>query len=186
MRLSEWAKSIGMSRLAAYRMFKAGTLPVKSQQMPTGRIYVFPEPVREQTVCIYARVSSADQKADLDRQVARLSEHAAQNHMVVSEVVRETGSGLNGNRKKLERVLRKTDSHLLVEHRDRLCRFGFDYLAAALAQDGREIYVTDSQEVADDIVRDLHEVIVSLCARLYGKRAAKNRAQRALEAAQND
>ena len=60
-------------------------------------------------------------------------------------------------------------------------RFGIEYVEAALAASGRSLVVIDPEELKDDIVRDLHEVIVSLCARLYGKRAAKNRAKRAIE-----
>ncbi len=73
---------------------------------------------------------------------------------------------------------------IVVEHRDRLMQFGFEYVQAALAAQGRQIVVVDDAEVTDDIVRDLREVIVSLCARLYGKRSAKNRAQQALAAIQ--
>jgi len=71
-----------------------------------------------------------------------------------------------------------------VEHRDRLMRFGFEYVEAALAASGRKLIVVDETEVTDDIVRDVHEVLVSMCARLYGKRAAANRAKRAMEAMQ--
>jgi len=63
-------------------------------------------------------------------------------------------------------------------------RFGIEYVEAALAASGRSLVVIDPEELKDDIVRDLHEVIVSLCARLYGKRAAKNRAKRAIETLQ--
>jgi putative resolvase len=62
-------------------------------------------------------------------------------------------------------------------------RFGIEYVEAALAAQGRKLLVIDPDEMKNDIVRDLHEVIVSLCARLYGKRSAKNRAKRAIEAA---
>ncbi len=62
-------------------------------------------------------------------------------------------------------------------------RFGIEYVEAALAAQGRKLMVIEPDEMKDDIVRDLHEVIVSLCARLYGKRSAKNRAKRAVEAA---
>jgi putative resolvase len=66
----------------------------------------------------------------------------------------------------------------------RLMRFGFEYVEAALAAQGRRVVVIDGGEITDDIVGDLQEVIVSLCARLYGKRAAKNRAKKAIEAMQ--
>lgn len=69
-----------------------------------------------------------------------------------------------------------------MEHRDRLARFGVEYLEAALAAQGRRLVVVDSAEVTDDLVRDMVEVLTSFCARLYGRRSAKRRAQAALVA----
>jgi predicted site-specific integrase-resolvase len=71
---------------------------------------------------------------------------------------------------------------ILVEHRDRLARFGFEYIEASLSAQGRRLVVVEPSEMDDDILRDLHEVIVSLCGRIYGKRAAKNKADKAIEA----
>ena len=71
---------------------------------------------------------------------------------------------------------------IVVEHRDRLVRFGFEYLDATLAASGRRIIVIEKEELSDDIVRDMTEVLTSMCARLYGKRSAKNKAKKALEA----
>ena len=72
---------------------------------------------------------------------------------------------------------------IIVEHRERLMRFGIEYVEAAMAAQGRTLLVIDPDEINDDIAGDLHEAIVSLCARLYGKGSARNRAKRALEAA---
>ena len=72
-----------------------------------------------------------------------------------------------------------------MEHRDRFCRFGSEYVEAALAAQGREL-VVDSAEVDADLVRDMTEILTSMCARLYGKRAAANRARRAVDAAVAD
>lgn len=132
---------------------------------------------------LYARVSSADQKSDLDRQIARLAVFAAENKMRVTEVVKEVGSGLNGHRRGLMRVLRNPKfKTVVVEHRDRLMRFGFEYVDATLNAQGRNVLVMDSTEVKDDLVRDVTEVLTSLCARLYGRRSAANRAKKALDA----
>jgi putative resolvase len=184
MKLSAWAKSQGLSYRGAYRMWKAGQLPVPAEQLPTGTIIVHPPVVgTEGGVALYARVSSADQKPDLERQVARLAVYAAENSLRVTEVIKEVGSGLNGHRHRLMRLLRTPAvTTLVVEHRDRLMRFGFEYVESALSAQGRRIVVIDSTEVHDDLVRDVTEVLTSLCARLYGRRAAANRAQRALEA----
>jgi putative resolvase len=128
-------------------------------------------------------VSSHDQRADLDRQVAGLTDWATSNGHVVGEVVSEVGSGLNGNRPKLRRILSDPSaSVVVVEHRDRLARFGVEHLEAALSAQGRKVIVTDQGETADDLVRDMIEVLTSMCARLYGRRGARNRAMRAVTA----
>ena len=156
-----------------------------AEQLPTGTVIVHPpSSVVEGGAALYARVSSNDQKRDLDRQIARLSEFAALHHLTVIEVVKEIGSGLNGHRRAMLRILRNPAVRtVVVEHRDRLMRFGFEYVEAALLAQGRTLTVIEPEETKDDIVGDLHEVIVSLCARLYGKGSAKNRAKRAIEAA---
>ena len=72
-----------------------------------------------------------------------------------------------------------------LEHRDGLARFGVEYLAAALAAHGRRIVVVEEGETTDDLVRDMIEVLTSFCARLYGRRGARNRAMRAVTATKN-
>lgn len=136
---------------------------------------------------LYVRVSSHDQRADLDRQVARLTEWATGQGMAVSEVVTEVGSGMNGRRKKLARLLSDSAATtIVVEHRDRLARFGVEHLEAALSAQGRKIVVVDDGEVEDDLVHDMTEVLTSFCARLYGRRGARNRAEKALRCAKDD
>ena len=133
---------------------------------------------------MYARVSSADQRSDLDRQVARVTEWATGQGLVVSRVVTEVGSALNGDREKFLALLRdRAVQTVVVEHRDRFARFGAEYVEAALAAQGRRLLVVDPAEVDDDLVRDVTEILTSLCARRYGRRAAANRARRAVEAA---
>ncbi|ORB61090.1 IS607 family transposase, partial [Mycobacterium shinjukuense] len=102
-------------------------------------------------------------------------------------VVTEVGSGLNGKRPKLRRMLSDPDAKVIVvEHRDRLARFGVEHLEAVLAAQGRRIVVADPGETTDDLVRDMIEVLTSMCARLYGRRGARNRAMRALAAAKRN
>ena len=150
-------------------------------QLSTGTVVV--ETPQANGVALYARVSSDDQKADLDRQLARLTEYAIAHKLVIVDAVKEVGSGLDGHRKGLVRLLQNPQVQtILVEHRDRLMSFGFDYVESALASNRRKLMVIDAEELNDDIVRDLHEVIVSMCARLYGKRSAANRAKKAMEA----
>ena len=116
-------------------------------------------------VVVYARVSSHDQRWDLDRQVARL----------------------NGTRPKLARVLSDPDARVIVvKHRDRLARFGVEHLEAALSGQGRRIVIADPGEATDDLVRDIIDVLTSMCARLYGRRGARNGAMRAITATRRD
>lgn len=186
MNLAVWAERNGVARVTAYRWFHAGLLPVPARK--AGRlILVDDQPAdrsRRARTAVYARVSSADQKPDLDRQVARVTAWATTEQIAVDKVVTEVGSALNGHRRKFLALLRDPSvERIVVEHRDRFCRFGSEYVEAALAAQGRELVVVDSAEVDDDLVRDMTEILTSMCARLYGKRAAQNRAKRALAAA---
>ena len=168
-------------------MHRDGRLPPELQveQLPNGRYYVVAPPQNEGRCVVYARVSSGDQKEDLDRQVGRVVEWATQQGCRPDEVVKEIGSGLNGNRRRLRRLVADhTVGTIVVEHRERLSRFGFEYLEAALSGRGARILVMEDNELEDDLVRDVTEVMTSLCARLYGRRSARRRAERALAAAQ--
>lgn len=186
MKLSTWAKKQGISYRTAWRWFKTGMLPVPHKQLPSGTI-IINEPESRYFVAIYARVSSNDQKKDLDRQVARLVTFANANGWSVSQTVTEIGSGLNGHRPKLMKLLANdTIQIIIVEHRDRLMRFGCEYVESALTAKGRKLIVADPSELKDDLVQDMIEVLTSFCARLYGRRSAKNKAKKAVEMLQND
>ena len=189
MNLATWAERNGVARVTAYRWFHAGLLPVPAQRV--GRLILVDEAAgsagpRGRTA-VYARVSSADQRTDLDRQVARVTAWATAQQIPVDKVVTEVGSALNGHRRKFLALLRDPAvTRVVVEHRDRFCRFGSEYVRAALAAQGRELVVVDSAEVDDDLVRDMTEILTSMCARLYGRRAAQNRARRAITGAAAD
>lgn len=178
MKLVEWARQQGISYKTAWRWVKDDAMPVPWRQLPSGTILVdAPVDERPSAVALYARVSSHDQRNDLDRQLARLSRYAAERDLHVVESVAEVGSGLNGKRRKLLRLLSDaTIGAVVVEHRDRFARFGSEYLEAALAASGRRLIVVDSSEMNDDLVPDMIVVLTSFCARLYGRRSARNRA----------
>lgn len=185
MKLSEWAARNGVHYQTAWAWAKEGRMPVPVRQTPSGT-WLVDEPASETPgrVVAYCRVSSADQKPDLDRQVARVVQGATGLGLPVAEVVTEVGSGLNGRRRKLHRLLSDPQAAVIVvEHRDRLARFGVEHLEAVLSASGRRLVVLGPTETADDLVRDITEVLTSMCARLYGRRAAKNRAARAVAVA---
>ena len=103
------------------------------------------------------------------------------------EVVTETGSGMNDKRRKLNRLLADpTVGTLIVEHRDRLARMNAGLVESALKAQGRRIIVVDDTGLDDDLVRDMTEVLTSFCARLYGRRGARHRAEKALEAMRDE
>lgn len=188
MKLSEWAKRNGISYRTAWRLFRDGHLPVPAQQLATGTILVDEQPVTSSEVSevtIYARISSRDKKDQLNAQVARLCEFATSKGYVVARVVTEIGSAMNGTRGKLIQILEDPKVRIvLVEHRDRLTRFGFEYLDALMRSSGRTILVLEKKEIVEDkndLVRDMIEVLTSFCARLYGKRSAENRARKAVQ-----
>ncbi|MFD5648623.1 IS607 family transposase [Streptomyces sp. NPDC127039] len=188
MKLSEWAARNGVHYQTAWAWAKEGRMPVPVRQTPSGT-WLVDEPTSKTSgrVVAYCRVSSADQKPDLDRQVARVVQGATGLGLPVAEVVTEVGSGLNGRRRKLHRLLSDPQAAVIVvEYRDRLARFGVEHLEAVLSASGRRLVVldpADPAETADDLVRDIAEVLTSMCARLYGRRAAKNRAARAVAVA---
>lgn len=191
--LTAWGRLYGFDKATMSRLHRQGKLPPDPviETLPTGRHFVVLPGDRPEGCVLYARVSSADQREDLDRQVGRLSEWATDNGYMPTEVVKEVGSGLNGSRKRLLKVLGDGSvDTIVVEHRDRLCRFGFEYVEAALAAHGCRVLVIDDAELEDDpvsgtgqaLVRDVTEVMTSLCARLYGRRSARRRAERAMKA----
>jgi len=186
--LKEWAAAQGISYATARRWHAAGTLPVPAYQV--GRLIVIGAPVaarREGITAVYARVSSAGQEADLDRQVARVTAWAAGEGLAVGRVVTEVGSALDGDRRKFLALLRDEDVTVIVaEHRDRFARFGAEYVEAALSAQGRRMAVVDPSGADDDLAGDVTEILTCLCARLYGRRAAGNRAARAVAALGQD
>jgi putative resolvase len=182
-RLSEWAKRRGISKMSAWRLATAGQIEgAKLNDMGRWIVPVDEAPAVSLTVA-YTRVSGHGQKADLDRQVARIAEWAAANGVIVDRYVREIGSGLNEKRKELSSLLEDKDVGTIVaEHRDRLARFGVQHLEKALRSAGRKIVVIEEREIDNDLVQDMIDLMTCFSARLYGQSSARNRARRAAEA----
>ncbi|MFD9514377.1 IS607 family transposase [Streptomyces mirabilis] len=191
MNLTEWARVQGIAPRTAYRWFREGTLPVPAERVGPRTILVNIDANTSPSVTggvgLYARVSSHDQKPDLERQTARLAEWAAKAGHTVVRIESEIASGMNGGRTKARRLLADPKvTIVVVEHRDRLGRMNTELVEAALEAAGRHLVVLDASEVEDDLVRDMVEVLTSFCASLYGRRSAKSRAKKALKAAAAD
>lgn len=194
MLVKEWAEREHLHPQTVWKWCRTGKMPVPVEHTPSGMWlvhdpkYETPAPSdaeQSRTVC-YARVSSADQKTDLQRQADRLKAFALGMGVEAPEVVTETGSGMNDKRRKLNRLLADPGvGVIIVEHRDRLARMNAGLVEGALKAQGRRLIVVDDGELDDDLVRDMTEVLTSLCARLYGRRAAVNKAKAALKAAEH-
>lgn len=177
MKLSTYAENLGISYKTAWRYFKDGKLD--AYQTDTGTIIVRESVEKANGVALYARVSSSDQRSDLDRQMERLQSYAIAKGYRIDKIVTEIASGLNDTRPKLKALLRDTNIGIIVvEHRERLTRFGFNYIVELLAAQGRTVEVIFPNETNDDLVADFIAVITSMCARLYGRRGNKNRTER--------
>ena len=176
MKLSRWAKCQGIHYQTAWQWFKDGRIP-GSYRTDTGSIFV-EEPIdagRASRVVVYARVSNRERKESLTTQVARCVEFANARGLSVAQIYKEVGSGMNESRRELWRMLDSKPTCIVVEHRDRLARFGCIFIEKLLADSGCTILVLDPTELEDDLLRDLTSIIYSFCARLYGKRRAKNK-----------
>jgi putative resolvase len=132
------------------------------------------------TVC-YARVSSHDQKEDLERQHAMLEAYCAAKGWR-SEVIKDLGSGMNYRKKGLnqllEMILRKQMKRLVITHKDRLLRFGSELVFALCAHQQIEIVIIhkgDEPSFEEDLAKDVLEIITVFSARLYGSRSKKNK-----------
>lgn len=186
--LTEWARAQGVHPQTARRWFREGTLPVPARRVGPRTILVNVEanaaPQAMGGVGLYARVSSHDQRPDLERQTARLVRWAAQAGHRLVRCEAEIASGMDGSRAKVRRLLADPAvTTVVVERRDRLGQMNTELVEAVLAAAGRRLVVLDDSEVEDDLVLDMAEVLTSFCARLYGRRSARNRTREALEAA---
>ena len=180
MRLSQYAKKMGVTYQTAHKWFKENKID-GAYQLSTGTIVVPEEiekPKRTKTI-IYARVSSNEQhQTNLVTQAERLVDFCMANGWVIDDVVKEVGSGLNDNRKQLVKMLKDpTVKRIVVEHRDRLTRFGFHYLEVLAEIEGFEIIVVNKTLDNDknDLMSDFTAIITSFCARLYSKRRQKHK-----------
>jgi len=188
--LKKWAIQQKISYWTALRWFHSGKLPVKAIQTETGSILVIEESSAPLSNCVgvhlYARVSSHDQKQDLNRQLQRLRDYCASKGFNILSETAEIGSGLNSERKGLAKILKKEAGDIVVEHRDRLARFGVPYIEEALTARNRKLVVINETESSQELVQDFIDVVTCMCARIYGKRSASNKAKKALEATQQD
>ena len=194
MKVSDYAKQMGVRYETAWRWYRDGK--IQGRRIGPHTIIITegqeePQSAASQQVAIYARVSSAENKSNLDSQAERLVAYCAARGYQVAKVVTEVGSGINDARPKLLALLADQGiGVIVVEHKDRLTRFGFRYLDTLLKNQGRAIEVVNQAENGtEDLLADLAAMVYSFCARLSGPRRAKRKTEvivRELEAKERE
>ncbi len=185
MKLSDYAKKYGITYKTAWNRFKAGKIK-GAYKDETGHIVVPDEKellIDKNKVAIYARVSSNENKSNLEKQAERLKEYAIAKGYQIVHIVKEVGSGVNDNRPKLLKLLQKDDwGTLIVEHKDRLTRFGFNYIKTLVEKEGRQIEVVNlAEDDKTELIEDLIAVIYSFSARMYGLRRRKRKTEKIIK-----
>lgn len=185
MKLSEYAKKNGITYRTAWSHFKNGLIN-NAVQLPTGTIVINDSVDNEGLTAVYARVSSSENRANLLSQSKRVQDFCAAKGWVVSVVVEECASGLNDSRPKLLKLLDdKSIKRIVVEHKDRLTRFGFNYIKSLWH--GEIIIINEVVEDEQDLMQDFVSLVTSFTARLYGKRRSKRRTEQLIsELKKND
>ncbi len=137
--------------------------------------------ISEEKVIAYARVSSFDQKRDLETQKQKLSEYCTK-HFESFDVISDLGSGLNfrkpGLRKLLKAILHRQVNHIVLNYKDRLLRFGSELVFDLCKHFGVKVTILEAREdlkFEEELVQDVIELMTVFSAKLYGKRSHKNR-----------
>ena len=144
---------------------------------------------KDNKAVIYARVSSSDNKNSLNGQIERCSLYASVKGLTLIDTKEEIASGLNENRRKLWSLLNRDDyDYLIVEHKDRLTRYGFSYIEAFCAQKNIEILVINEEEPKsrdEELLQDFVSIVTSFCSRIYGRKR-KLKTKRIIEEIKNN
>ena len=186
--LRQYAKLHGVTKRTVWNWIAKGMLNI--ERTPTNRVIVVednPTPINDHTA-IYARVSSAEDKNNLERQKQRLLDYCAAKGYTIDKVVTEIGSGLNDKRPKLEKLLLDPSvKRIVVEHQDRFARFGINYIAKLMQMQDRTIEVINqTNDDKEDLMRDFVSIITSFCSRLYGLRHSKRQTEKIIKQLNDD
>jgi len=177
-KLSEYAKENSVTYRTAWNRFKSSK--IKGAFIDdTNHVLIplFPEIDSSTKVILYARVSNNDRKKELEYQMNRIWNYSTNNGYIIIDEIKEIASGMNDDRPKLNKILLRKDwDIIIIENKDRLTRFGFNYLNLLLKLAGKQIIViNNSNEDKQDLINDLVSIIYSFSARLYGLRKRKNK-----------
>lgn len=185
MKLSDFAKQQGVRYETAWRWFRDG----KIAGHRVGKHTILIDEAKAEgssqpeRVAIYARVSSAENKPNLDSQAERLTAYCSAKGYQVAKVVKEIGSAVNDARPQLLHLLEDASTTVIVvEHKDRLSRFGVRYIETLLRVQGRRLeIVKESENDKEDLLADFTAILYSFCARMYGLRRAKRMTEKMIQ-----
>jgi putative resolvase len=147
-------------------------------------------PIQQNRTAIYCRVSSHEQKqkGDLERQIGRMTTEALKRNYSIVSVFDEVGSGMNDNRKKLQKLFELVESKqidiVFIEHKDRLSRFCFNYLVCYFQSYGVKIEMVEDvlgKSYESELVEDILSLMASFSAKIYGRRSSQNRKKKEQE-----
>ncbi|MCP4107291.1 MAG: IS607 family transposase [Desulfobacteraceae bacterium] len=183
MKLSEWAKKQGITYRTAWEHFRTGKIS-GAYKLQSGAIIVPDGRIEKQEFNVtYARISSSESRKNLESQSKRLIDFCNARGWQTHLNIKETGSGLNDKRKKLEDVLLKGQaSRLIVEHEDRLARFGVRYIEILCKHIGCELVilnVTDSDR--EELIQDFVSLVTSFCTTLYGQKKSRKKTEKLIK-----
>ena len=189
MKLRDYAKKNSVSYRTAYRHWKAGL--IKGRQLSTGTIVIDSledNNSLEQRAILYSRVSSSENKSNLDSQLERIRSYAYARGYKVCREIKEIGSGLNDSRKQIQSVLKSNDwDILIVEHKDRFSRFGTEFVSTLLTKSNKRLEViNEAMDDKSDLMQDFVSIITSFVARLYGQRRSQRKTEKIIAELNND
>ena len=185
LRPKEVCQLLGISYSTLLRWIREGKIRAVMTEggkyrIPYSEVRKYLERREETRAVIYARVSSADQKEDLERQVEYLTNYAMAKGYKVVEVLKDVASGLDIQRKGLLKLFKLVESRsvdvVLVTYKDRLTRFGFEYLEEFFSAMGTRIEVVFGEEpkgATQELVEDLISIVTSFAGKIYGMRSHK-------------
>ena len=186
-KISQYAKENNVTIRTIWRWIEKGRLVI--ERTSTNRVFIV-EDLEEKplSVAIYCRVSSSENKNNLETQKERLISYCNAKGWKVDKIVTEIGSGLNDTRPKLEKLLLDTTiSVIVVEHKDRLAIFGINYIQKLLEKDQRRIEIVNNVDSdKEELIQDFVSIITSYCSRIYGNRRSKRKTEKLIKELEKD
>ena len=183
MKLSEYAKRNSITYQTAWTHFKQGKIP-NARQLPSGTVVIDENKINSEKpeyIVVYTRVSSSENKDNLETQCERICNFCSAKGWKVNEIVKEYASGLNDERPKLSKIFsERKATKIVIEHKDRLTRFGFNYIKLLYPE--CEIVVINECETNQELFEDFVSLVTSFCARIYGKRRSKRKTEEIIKA----